>query len=412
MDLIVRNVRLRDRKGKFDIAFSGEQIADVAPQMAASAAQEFDGDGGLALPGLVNCHMHLDKCMLGDVMRANVSQTLQEAVEITWDHKRAYTSNDIVARAGAVVDSAIRHGTTAMRGFADVDTVGGLEPVRGLLALKEQWKDRLHFQVVAFPQEGILRNPGCKELMEEAMELGADVVGGMPWFERTDRDMWDHVDFCLELAQRLDRDVHMLVDDTDNPNSRSLEYLAVRAKDIGYEGRVSASHCGALAAYDHSHAEKVMSLVRDAGITIVSNAHISLVLDGRTDRGLIRRGTTRVKELMDLGVNVAAAQDDVNDPYYPFGRCDQLEVAQYTSHVAHLTYPSELEQVMDMVTQNAARAMRLSGYGIEPGNLADVVVIPVETVREALRLLPPRSLVFHRGRLAARSSLMSELVAP
>jgi cytosine deaminase len=247
--------------------------------------------------------------------------------------------------------------------------------------------------------------------MEQAMELGADVVGGLPWYERLDRHVHEHIDFCLELAARTGKDVHMLADDTDDPTSRSLEYLAVKTIETGYQGRVTASHCGALAAYDDNHAARVIQLVKEAGITISSNTQISLVLDGRNDRGLVRRGITRVGELLDAGVNVISAQDDVNDPYYPFGKPDQLEVAQYTAHVAQLTYPPQLETVLDMVTVNAARAMRLEGYGTEPGDRADLVLVEAPTVREALRLIPPRRLVFCGGRLVAESRLESVLHA-
>jgi cytosine deaminase len=406
---IIRNVRLRGRDGAFDVAIDGDRVAAVEPQVDADADQELEGGGGLLVPGFVNAHQHLDKCMLGEVMRPNESQTLQEAIYITWDHKRAYTVEEIADRAAPVVESAIRHGTTAMRAFADVDTIGGLTPVEGLLELKRRVDGLITFEVVAFPQEGILRNPGCDRLMEQAMDLGADVVGGLPWYERLDRDMHEHIDFCFELAQRTGKDIHMLADDTDNPNSRSLEYLAVRAIEEGYQGRVTASHCGALAAYDDNHAQKVIAIVKEAEMTIASNTQISLVLDGRGDRGLVRRGITRVRELLDAGVNVLSAQDDVNDPYYPFGKPDQLEVAQYTAHVAQLTYPPELETVFDMVSVNAARAMRLEGYGVEPGSRADLVLIDAPTVHEALRLLPPRRYVFYGGRLLAESRLESTL---
>ena len=237
------------------------------------------------------------------------------------------------------------------------------------------------------------------------MDLGADVVGGLPWYERLDRDVHEHVDFCFELAQRTGKDIHMLVDDTDNPNSRSLEYLAVRTLQEGYGGRVTASHCGALGAYDDNHAEKVIGLVAEAGVSISSNTQISLVMTGRNDRGLVRRGITRVKELLDAGVNVLSAQDDVNDPYYPFGKPDQIEVGQYTAHVAQLTYPRELETVFDMITVNAARAMRLERYGVEPGDRADLVLIDAASVHEALREVPPRRLVFYGGKLVAESRL-------
>lgn len=408
---LIRNVRLRGRQGTFDVAIEGERIAAVEPAIEASPEEEYDGGGNLLLPGLINAHQHLDKCMLGSVMRPNRSQTLQEAIYITWDHKRSYTVEEIVARATPVVEEAIRYGTTAMRGFADVDTIGGLVPVQGLLELKRRFAGLITLEVVAFPQEAIIRDPGCAELMEQVMELGADVVGGLPWYERLDRHVHEHIDFCFELAERTGKDIHMLADDTDDPMSRSLEYLAVRTIETGYQGRVTASHCGALAAYDDNHAARVIDMVREAEITISSNTQISLVLDGRGDRGLIRRGITRVGELLDAGVNVISAQDDVNDPYYPFGKPDQLEVAQYTAHVAQLTYPPQLETVLDMVTVNAARAMGLKDYGTEPGDRADLVVVEAPTVHEALRLIPPRRLVFYGGRLLAQTSIDSVLHA-
>jgi cytosine deaminase len=403
MKQVIRNVRLRGGEGRFDVAIEDELIAAVERGYEGPADREYDGEGRLLVPGFVNAHMHLDKCRLGDVMRPNESQTLQEAIYITWDHKRDYTVDEIADRASKVVEEAIVNGTTMMRGFADVDTIGGLTPVEGLLELKRRFEGRITMEVCAFPQEGIIRDPGCDKLMEEAMALGADVVGGLPWYERLDRDVHEHVDFCFELAQRTGKDVHMLVDDTDNPNSRSLEYLAVRTLEEGYGGRVTASHCGALAAYDNTHADKVIGLVKEAGVSISSNTQISLVMAGRNDRRRVRRGATRVKELLAAGVNVLSSQDDVNDPYYPFGKCDQLEVGQYTAHVAHLTYPAELETVFDMITVNAAQAMRLEGYRIEPGSRADLVLIDAPTVHEALRLIPPRRLVFNGGRLVAES---------
>jgi cytosine/creatinine deaminase len=405
MKQVIRGVRLRGGDDIVDVALEGDSVTAVEPGYDGPADREYDGEGRLLVPGFVNAHHHLDKTWLGDVMRPNESQTLQEAVEITWDHKRSYTVEEIVQRASPVIEKAIVNGTTAIRGFADVGTIGGNVPVEGLLELKKRFEGRITMDVVAFPQEGIQRDPGCDKLMVEAMELGADVVGGLPWYERIDRDVHEHIDFCFELAQRTGKDIHMLVDDTDNPNSRSLEYLAVRTLEEGYGGRVTASHCGALAAYDDTYAEKVIGLVAEAGVSISSNTQISLVMAGRNDRRKVRRGITRVKELLAAGVNVLSAQDDVHDPYYPFGKPDQIEVGQYTAHVAHLTYPKELETVFDMITVNAARAMRLDGYGIEPGSRADLVLLDAQTVHEALREVPPRRLVFYGGKLVAESRL-------
>lgn len=397
MQCIVRGSLLRGAGETVDIGIDGGRIVAVERQISAAAEREVDAAGSLVIPGLVDGHMHLDKCMLGDVMRPNASQTLQEAIEITNEHKRSYDPKEILDRASSVLDAAIANGTIAMRGFADVGTVGGLIPVKALLTLKERYEGRIRLQVVAFPQEGLARDPGADELMREAMRLGADVVGGLPWYERSDEEMRYHVDFCYALAKEFDKDVHFLADDTDDPTSRSLEYLSIRAADEGYQGRVVASHCGALAAYDDTHAGRVIALVKEGGVTISSNSHISLVLGGRNDRGRLRRGITRVKELLDAGVNVITAQDDVNDPYYPFGRSDQLEVAQFMAHAAHLTYPTELERVMDMVTGNAARALRLEGYGTEVGDRADLVVVGAPSVREALRLQPRRRYVLNGG---------------
>ncbi|MDX6723979.1 MAG: cytosine/creatinine deaminase, partial [Solirubrobacteraceae bacterium] len=208
MRQVIRNVRVRGREGTVDVAIDDELIAAVEPGIEASADREYDGEGRLLLPGFVNAHHHLDKTMLGDVMRPNVSQTLREAVDITLDHKRNYTPEEIADRAGPVVQEAIRNGTTAIRAFTDVGTIGGLVPAKGVLELKRRFEGLIAFEVVAFPQEGLIQDPGCDRLMEEAMELGCDVVGGMPWFERLDRHMEEHVDFCFELAKRTGTDIH------------------------------------------------------------------------------------------------------------------------------------------------------------------------------------------------------------
>lgn len=411
MDLIVRNARVRGETALRDIAVEAGRIVAIAPALPARAPREIDAAGRLATPPLVNPHVHLDKALLGDVMRPNVSQTLEEAIAITWDFKRAYTEEDIVRRAGAVVEMAVRQGILAIRAFADVDTVGGLMPVRGLLAARERYRDLVRMEVVAFPQEGVLRDPGTEALMREAMALGADVVGGLPWYEMTDQDARAHIDLAFAIAKAHDADIHMLVDDTDDPNSRSLEYLAVKTLREGYGGRVSASHCGALAAYNDVYAAKVIGLVKQAGISIVSNPHISLVLAGRRDREPVRRGITRVRELLRAGVNVASGQDDVNDPYYPFGRASQLEVALFMAHTAHLTYPDELETVFDMVTINAARVLRLQGYGLAVGNGGDLLVWDAATVKEALTKQLPPAYVIRDGRVVVKTAIQSELTA-
>lgn len=405
MDLIIRNASLRGQPGAWDIGVTGGRITVVAEKLAEQGAQELDAGGNLVMPTYVNGHIHLDKCFLQEKMRPNKDYTFGECLELTWEHKARYTTPDILERAGRAIEEGLMNGTTVFRAFADVDSIGKLRGVEGLLALKEHWRDVAHIEVVAFPQEGILRDPGTAELMEEAMRLGADVVGGLPWFEMLDEDARAHIDYCFALAQRYNKDIHMLVDDTDNPLSRSLEYLAVRTMRDGYQGRVSASHCGALAAYNEVHAHKVMDLLKLANVSISSNPHISLVVQGRYDQEPIRRGITRVKQLWQHGVNVFSSQDDVADPFYPFGRNDQQEVVSYVCHTAHMAAPSEIAAAFDFVTYNAARALRLPDYGLDPGCKADLNVLAASTPREVLRRQLPPGYVIHDGKILARNQL-------
>ena len=410
MDLIVRNARLLDRDGAWEIGVEDGRIAAIGREVEGSAESEIDAGGNLAAPTYVNGHVHLDKCNLGDVMRPNLTNSFQECLEITWEHKRTYTVDDIVERASRAIEEGILNGSTVFRVFADVDSIGGLRPLEGIIALREKYAGIVEIEAVDFPQEAIVRDPGTDELMEEGMRMGADVVGGLPWHEHLDEDARAHIDFCFELAKKYDKDIHMLVDDTDNSNSRSLEYLAARTIREGYQGRVSASHCGALAAYDEVHAHKVMNLVRDAGVSISSNPQISLVAQGRYDTANMRRGVTRTKDLWKIGANVFSSQDDVNDPYYPFGRNDQQEVAAHVCHACHMTYPDEIRAVFDFVTENAAQALRLEGYGLDVGKKADFNVLAAPTVQHVLRLQQPPAWVIKRGEVLARNELSRERI--
>ena len=324
MSVVIRNARVRGQKQPVDIAIEGEKISAVGPKLPAKGQKEIDAAGSLVLPGFLNLHYHADKCLLGEIMRPNVSGTLPEAIEITNDHKRNYDPAEVASRAVRTIETGVKNGTTFFRLFCDVGTIGGLKAARGLLLAREKMKDYATIQVVAFPQEGIVRDPGAAELMDEAIKEGCDIVGGLPWYEYSDADAREHIDICFDLAKKHDLDIHMLVDDTDDANSRSLEYLAIKTMREGFEGRVAASHCGAMAGYNDVYAAKVIDMVATAGVTISVNAHINLVCSARLDREPKRRGCARVKELLARGANVVTSQDDVNDPYYPFGKPDPL----------------------------------------------------------------------------------------
>src|SRR6266568_2586579 len=212
MDLIIRHARLRGREGTWDFGITGDRITVVAEQLTDEAITEVDAAGNLVMPTYVNGHIHLDKCFLQEKMRPNKDYTFGECLELTWEHKAGYTTEDILERAGRAIEEGILNGTTVFRAFADVDSIGQLRGLEGLLALREHWRNVVHIEVEAFPQEGIIRDHGTAELMEEAMRLGADIVGGLPWFEMLDEDARAHIDFCIDLAKRYDKDIHMLVD--------------------------------------------------------------------------------------------------------------------------------------------------------------------------------------------------------
>ncbi|MGZ3288262.1 MAG: amidohydrolase family protein [Xanthobacteraceae bacterium] len=410
MDMVVRHAVVRGHQGMVDIVIEKDRIARVEAKVAGKGGREIDAAGSLVLPGLFNLHLHADKCLLGEIMRPNLSGTLPEAIEITNDFKRKYDPAEVAERASRAIEAGVKNGTTFFRLFADVGTIGGLRAARGLLLAREKFGGYCDIQVVAFPQEGIVRDPGAAELLDEAMKEGCDIVGGLPWYEYTDAEAREHIDICFDIAKRYDRDIHMLVDDTDDENSRSLEYLALKTMRENFHGRVAASHCGAMAAYNDVYAAKVVDMVVTAGVTISVNAHINLVCSARLDREPRRRGIARVKELLTRGANVVTSQDDVNDPYYPFGKPDPLECVSMIAHVAQLTLPHELEQAMSMVTENAAKAARVDDYGIAPGKRADLVVVGARSVHEAIRLQPLRRHVIKGGREVARSVVSQELL--
>lgn len=388
------------------ISVDDGRIVAVGANVEPEAQMVLDGAGSLVLPGLVNAHQHLDKALVGNELRPLRWPGWPGMREVNRRHRAGNDQTSLIARGEQVLELALASGTTRMRGFADVEPVAGLAGVRALATLRERWAGELELQVAAFPQEVLYARAGGERLLEEAMDAGADVVGGFPSGEATDERMRRHVDFCLDAGRRRDADLHLLLDDSDDPSHRSLEYLALRTIETGWEGRVTVGHAGALSAYDESHALRVVELVAAAGISVCVNAHISLVLQGREDRGRIRRGTTRVRELLEAGVNVLAAQDDVDDPYYPLGRADLLEVASFTAHVCQLVWPEELETVLDMVTANAAGAMRIAdGYGLEVGDRADLIVVGAPDVRTAIAAQPPRRFVVSHGRLVHECEL-------
>ena len=382
-----------------DIVVDGESILRVGPGASAGLPEAIDCAGKLVLPAFIDGHVHLDKALIRDELREH-DGTLAGAISAIHEQKRRYTVEDVRARARAVVEESVRLGTTRFRSHVDVDTIGGLTPLEGVLAAAADCADIAEVRTIAFPQEGLLRDPGAYALMEAALEAGADVVGGMPHWELDEGAQRDHVRLCFDLAERFDRDLDMHVDETDDGGVRTLEMVADEALARGFVGRVCAGH---------AYAERVIEKCRRAEISIAANAVTNLVLQGRGDQGLVRRGTTRIGELRAAGVNVLFGQDCVKDGFYPFGRGSMLEVALISAHAAHLTTSADLDFVLRAVTDAPAAAMRLTDYGLRPGARADLQLLPVPTWSEALRLQPLPEKVWFRGRLVAESLVRSEL---
>jgi cytosine deaminase len=388
--LLISDVSLADGSGA-DVLVEDEHVAEVLPAgwEEGSGDGVVNGGGGLLLPAYVDTHVHLDKALIRDQLVEH-DGTLRGAIEAIHAAKRGYDVEDVRHRARSVIESSVLTGTTRLRSHVDVDTIGGLVPLEGVLAAARDCADIAEVQVIAFPQEGILRDPGAAELMVEAMERGATVVGGMPHWEQGEDDQREHVRFCFDLARRHDADIDMHVDETDDGSVRTLAMVVDETERHGWQGRVTVGHVCALAAADDEYADAVIAGCAQAGITVVSNPVTNLVIQGRGDRGLVRRGTTRVRELMAAGVPVAFGEDCVQDGFYPFGRGDLLEVALVSAHAAHLASVEEQHLALAAVTTVPAGAWRLgAAYGVAPGARADLQLLENDPGVDANALARP-----------------------
>ncbi len=396
----IRRAQLRGRRGTCDIRIDGAgNIEKIGRGLRFGRGRRvIDADGCLVMPSFIDSHLHLDLAYSLDIVPANRSGTLVEAIR-HWDRaKRKLKPADVRDRAIRAIEAEVNFGTGHIRTHVDVGTGAGLRLVEGVLAAREACKTIIDIQVVVFPQDGLLRDPGAYEQMHAALQMGCDLVGGIAHNERTHDDSKRHIDKLFDLAAEFDADIDCHIDETDDPKSRCTEYLAAKTIECGRQGRVTASHVCALASYDNVHAAKVIDALREARVQVVTNPGVNLHLQGRHDRYPKRRGLTRVRELVEAGVNVAAGQDCIRDPFYPFGTGQMLDVAHLLAHADHLTTPKQLNTVLDAITTNAAKVLRLRGYGIRPGCRADLVVLPVQDGHEAVRLRPIPAHVLKAGR--------------
>lgn len=394
-ELSITNARVRGQDGLLDVEIAGGKIERIGPagQSQASTAT-VDAAGGLVTEGFTNAHLHLDKvftlAQVGEeALRhyqgagmGKASQAIDAAAEV----KRSQDADQMLELAKKSLAMAAYYGTTHVRAMADVDSKAGTRGVEVLCAARDEFAGVVDVQVVAFPQDGIVREDGALGLMRQAMEMGADVVGGIPWIEYTNAAMSEHIHAAVDLAVEFDADISMLLDDAGDPELRTLETMAQAAIDRGWHGRALAHHCRAMHLYSDSYFGRLVEVLREAGVSVVSDPHTGPL-------------HARVGELMDAGINVILGQDDISDAYYAFGRNNMMEVAFLGCHLLWMMTDDGQEKLYDAVTVNGAVGMNVPGYLLESGNPANLVVHAPGTLTEVLRFqAPPKAVVSH-GRL-------------
>jgi cytosine deaminase len=406
LDILIKNVALWGSEGLRDLGIANGRFVSIGQSTASSiAVLALDAEGRMAVPGFVEPHIHLDKALISERAPVNISGTLTEAIEILWQIKRNYTVDEIADRASRVLERALENGISHLRTHVDVDPIGGTRPAEGLIRARARFRDLVDIQIVAFPQEGIVKSPGTEALMREVMKLGVDVVGGMPFNEASPEDSRRHIEIVFDIARQFDADIDMHVDETDDPMARTLEVAAELTIKNGWQGRVTAGHTCALASYPRNYADHVIDRLRQANVNMIANPATNLMLQGRLDDYPKRRGVTQVKELLAAGVNVACGQDCVHDTFYPFGQNDPLEIAFLLCHASQMSQPAEILTVMDMVTSNGAKALRIPDFRVAVGAVADLVVLDARDAREAFAARAPRRWVIRRGKLIAETRL-------
>ncbi len=398
-DLLISGSTLPDGT-RADIGINGDTIAAIGPDLTAEAGQVVDASGCMVSPPFVDPHFHMDATLSLGIPRINKSGTLLEGIALWAELKPILTTEAVVERALDYCDWAAAQGLLAIRSHVDVcdDKLTGVE---ALLEVREQVKDRIDLQLVAFPQDGYFRHPTAAENLKRALDMGVDVVGGIPHFERTMEDGARSVTALCEIATDRGLMVDMHCDETDDPMSRHIETLAYETQRLGLQGRVAGSHLTSMHSMDNYYVSKLLPLMAEAEVAAIPNPLINIVLQGRHDTYPKRRGQTRVPEMLQYGITVGFGQDCVMDPWYSLGTGDMLDVAFMGLHVAQMTSPADMRKCYQMVTETSARIMGLDDYGLAVGKKASLVVLDAGDPIEAIRLRAGRRAVVAKGKLIA-----------
>ncbi|MFZ4527220.1 MAG: amidohydrolase family protein [Undibacterium curvum] len=402
-DLIVRNASLADGRRHIDILVRDGKIVATEPAIAVTGMPELDAGGDLLCSPFVDAHFHMDAVLSYGQPRVNQSGTLLEGIALWGELKPHLTQQALVDRALQYCDWAVAKGLLAIRSHVDICDPR-LLAVEALLEVRKQVAPYLDLQLVAFPQDGLLRSADAWTNLQRAIAMGVDVVGGIPHFERTMQDGAESIRLLCEFAAERGLMVDMHCDESDDPMSRHIETLAYHAQRLGMQGRVTGSHLTSMHSMDNYYVSKLLPLMKEAGVAAIANPLINITLQGRHDHYPKRRGMTRVPEMLALGIPVAFGHDCVMDPWYSMGAGDMLEVASMGLHVAQMTSQAAMHQCFDAVTRNPAQILGLQGYGLEPGCQADFVILDARDPIEALRLRPVRRYVVRRGRVISQTA--------
>ena len=400
LDLLITHATLPDGRQNMSIAVQGGRIAEVTEGLQAPAHETMDAGGLLVSPPFVDAHFHMDSTLSYGQPRVNESGTLLEGIALWGELKPQLTHDAIVQRALQYCDWAVARGLLAIRSHVDTSDPS-LLPVQALLDVRQRVAPYLDLQLVAFPQDGVLRRQGGLDNLKRALDMGVDVVGGIPHFERTMAQGAESVKILCELAAKLAKRVDMHCDESDDPHSRHVETLAFETQRLGLHGRVTGSHLTSMHSMDNYYVSKLIPLMCEADLGVVANPLINITLQGRHDTYPKRRGMTRVPELMAAGLTVAFGHDCVLDPWYSGGSGDMLEAAHMGLHVGQMTSQAGMRQCFDAVTVNPARLLGLEGYGLAPGCHADFVLLHARNPAEAIRLRAARLGVWRRGQRVA-----------
>ena len=402
MELILRNARLNDNNYLVDIGICDGKFCEIKKNIAQKGDEEIDLKGRFVSPPLVEIHVHMDAALTVGEPRYNIGGSLLEGIDIWAERKKTLTKEDVKTRVRKALKWEIANGVTRVRTHVDVCDPS-LKALNALSEIKEEFKNYLDLQIVAFPQEGIFSYPDGEELMRKAMEKGADVVGGIPHYEWTREDGVKDVIFAVSLGKELGKMVDLHIDETDDDQSRFVEVLAAETIKNNYQGKVTASHTTAMHSYNNAYAFKLLGWIKKAELNMVTNPLDNSVLQARFDTYPKRRGHTRVKEMDAMGINVSIADDSIMDPWYPLGLGDPLQAAFVFVHYGQMSGYNEMMRLIEMITTNPGKAFGAKDYGIKVGNPADLVVFDAPTAIDAIRLVARRYLVIENGKAIAQT---------